>query len=283
MAMFSGTPRISSALVFLVLLSLAGTGTPRGGFPVPATGSIAVGPPPVFHAAPPLLPHLTPDIAFTESFRDGGLGYVHSPAFAEAVSAVASGNSPYSPREIPASWGIVARVWKDHPFDGDFEASPHPRSRGSDRFLGPSSRGAVDALLPEPAPFRDEADRIASLLFLSSLEYRSRAGDRTLAPVTPTRVRMGAAEILTKVREGRTDVRRYAERLLDIASRIVLAERLGAAERLPRDLAQVRAEWRYARHALRDGTFNLQETEQSIRRAEEAADRLLGHLIPPSS
>ncbi|GAB4362944.1 MAG: hypothetical protein Kow00128_03200 [Deltaproteobacteria bacterium] len=283
MAKRSRTRRFPAALVFLILFTLAGTGTPRGKFPVPATGSIAGGPPPVFTAAPSLRPHLTPDIAFTEAFRAGNLAYVHSPAFAEAMFSVATGNSSYAPREIPPSWPVIAREWKNHRFDFCPEPSISPRALDQDRVRDPLSRTVAGALIPGRSPFRDDTDRVSSLLFLSSLEFRARRGDRALPPVTPTRVRMGAAEILASVRTGRAEARRLEDRLFEIASRIVLAERLGAAERLPRDLAQVRAECRYARHALRDGTFDLQETEQSIRRAEEAADRLLAYLHPPSS
>jgi len=115
-------------------------------------------------------------------------------------------------------------------------------------------------------------------LFLSSLEYRHRQGNRAIRLVTPSLIRMGASEILAAVEARREKARSLEERMYGIAARIVLAERLGATEQYPKDLALVRAEWRYARHSSTDGTFDLTETERSIRRTEEATERLLERL-----
>jgi len=275
----SRQPRYLAGFVFLLLASLAGTGIPRGTVPVPATGSTGGGrPPAVFPAAPPLLPHLTPDIACTEAFRAGGLGYVRSSAFAEAMSAVASGASRYSPRTIPASWPGFAREWRIHPRDCRQERTIRPLSGKTAASNDPESRTAFGLLFPGRGPFRAGADRVSSLFFLSSLEYRHRHGNRAIRPVTPSLVRMGAGEILASVKAGQDKARSLEERRYGIAARIVLAERLGATEQYPKDLTLVRAEWRYARHASADGTFDLKETEKSIRRTEEATEHLLARL-----
>jgi len=279
MANVSRHPRFLAGFLFLVLASLAGTGIPRGTLPVPATGSTGGGPSPEgFTAAPPLLPHLTPDIACTASFRAAGLGYVHSSAFAEAMLSVASGTSRYSPRTIPSAWPGIAREWMIHPRDRRREGTIRPRSGETAASRDPDSRTAFGILFPYRGPFRTGADRVSSLLFLSSLEYRHRQGNKAVRLILPSLVRMGANEILTSVKAGQDEARSLQERLYGIAARIVLAERLGAMEQYPRDLALVRAEWRYARHASTDGTFDLTETERSIRRTEEATDRLLARL-----
>jgi len=284
MAAYSGKPRFLAAIFCLVLLSLAGTGTPRGRFPVPAGGPISYGPPKAMPPAPPpLLPHLSPDIAFTPSFLSGKLEYVHSAAFAEAMLSVASGTSRYSPRVIPSSWPAIAREWRTHRSDCDCGRTIRALSGGAGSTVDPASRTAIGTLFPVREPARSGSDRVSALLFLSSLEYRSRQGDGRIPLVTPTRVRMGVGEILASVRNRQSEARVLEDRLYGIAARIVLAERLGATERVPRELALVRAEWRYARHAFADGTFDLEETEASIRRAEEAASRLLDRLHALSS
>lgn len=279
MATVSRQPRYLAGFLFLVLASLAGTGIPRGTVPVPATGSTGGGlSPQVFPAAPPLLPHLTPDIACTESFRAGGLGYVHSSAFAEAMVAVASGTSRYSPRTIPSSWPGIAREWMIHPRDCRQERTVRPLPGKTEASHDPVSRTAFGLLFPFRGPFRPGADRVSPLFFLSSLEYRHRQGNRAIRLITPSLVRMGASEILASVKARQDNARVLEERMYGIAARIILAERMGATEQSPKDLALVRAEWRYARHASTDGTFDLTETERSIRRTEEATERLLARL-----
>jgi len=279
MATVSRQPRYLAGFIFLVLASLAGTGIPRGTIPVPATGSTGDGlSPEVFSSAPPLLPHLTPDIACTESFRVGGLGYVRSSAFAGAMSSVAAGTSRYSPRTIPSSWPGIAREWMIHPRDCRLQRTIRPLSGETAASYDPDSRTAFGVLFPYRGSFRPGADRVSSLLFLSSLEYRHRQGNRAIRLVTPSLIRMGASEILAAVESRREKARSLEERMYGIAARIVLAERLGATEQYPKDLALVRAEWRYARHSSTDGTFDLTETERSIRRTEEATERLLERL-----
>ena len=61
-----------------------------------------------FDRAVPALAFGCPDLAYTDSFKAKELGYVNSTGFAEAVQAVASGKSTYSPHEIPAGWQAAA-------------------------------------------------------------------------------------------------------------------------------------------------------------------------------
>jgi len=284
MATLHRRPRYRAALFFLVLITFAGTGTPLGKFPPPADGTVTGEfPKAVFSAAPPLLPHVTPDIAFTTPFRSAGLGYVHSVAFAEAMREVAAGTSRYSPRTIPASWPAIAREWTIHMTDFPCGKALRPSAGIPADPGGSAPRIAIRTLFPRRDFFREGTDRVGSFLFLSSLEYRARQGNGRTRLITPSLVRMGVGEILASVEKRREETRGLEDRLSEIASRIVSAEELGAPERCPRELALVRAELRYARHASTDGSFDLWDAEISIQRAERAAEHLLVRLNAPSS
>lgn len=280
----SRTPRCSAALAFLVLIPLAGTGIPIGMFPTPADGIVAgQAPKALFSAPPPLLPHVSPDIAFTPSFRSRRLEYVHSVAFVEAMLEVASGRSRYSPRSIPASWPTIAREWKAHLAECA-GGSPLERLAGRSAAPGGSApRVAIRVLFPRRESFREGSDRVGPFLFLSSLEYRARHGRGNTRRITPSLVRTGAGEILATVGKRREETRALGDRLHEVAARIVSARRMGAPERFPRELALAQAELRCARLASNDGSYDLADADTSIRRAERAAEDLLGRLTAPSS
>lgn len=122
-----------------------------------------------------------PDIASTHLFESEELEYVHSAEFAEAVFAVATGKSRFSPREIPREWLSTAFAWGTHvsasksmpfrSFDGSAPSTPSL----------PENRKAC-------SPF---------LLFRASLEFRSTTGHEEVKLVYPHKVR-AAAEDLSK-------------------------------------------------------------------------------------
>jgi len=122
-----------------------------------------------------------PDIASTELFGSEGLEYVHTVEFAEAVFAVATGKSRFSPREVPAEWRTTAYAWGAHVAASD---------------TMPALPGAGPA--PVPLSLLERSSACSPfLLFRASLEYRSVSGHDDAPLVYPHKVR-AATEIFTK-------------------------------------------------------------------------------------
>lgn len=278
MAAFPRNRTAPGVLFLLLLLTLGGTGA-GGKSPAPVGGTVAAGlPGPDDSAVPPILAQVSPDIAFTSPFRSGGLLYAHSAAFAEAMQAVASGSSRYSPGTIPPSWMHIAREWEMHVTGCDCGTTFRHACRDPAIPGGSVPLMSIGTLFHLRGSFRDGDDGVLSLLFLSSLEFRVRQGDARIRPILPSRVRMAVSELQASILNRWKESESLESRLHEIAARIVSAERMGAQDRFPREFALVQAELRYARHASADGMFDLEEAETSILRAKEAAVRLLGRL-----
>ncbi len=207
-----------------------------------------------------------PDIAYTESFKSGRLGYVKSAEFAESVRAVASGASEYSPREIPPGWKTIAADWvaflATHPEGEGVPDRPKPFldfPRGDDRstFL------------------KDSESCAPALIYLASLDYRSRAGRQDVSPVFPRIVRKAVGDLDVLVAVKRQMAERFATRSAAIGSRIAEAERMGAGSCEPGELARAKSELYQARIGAAGVRSSLQETEALFDRSEQVADTLL--------
>lgn len=142
-------------------------------------------------------PRGCPALANTETFESRGLGYVRSREFAWAVRSVVIGASRYSPKEIPASWMDDADKWIEP------EAGNISLPKGEDAC--------------NPA-----------LLYLASMEYRSKPGRAEVKPVLPRYVRAATAEARVAAASERTGP--FAKRASTVEFKIAVAERMGAGE-----------------------------------------------------
>jgi len=206
-----------------------------------------------------------PDLVFTGLFKTRGLGYVYSTEFAEAVHAVADGTSTYSPPEIPAEWRTAAAEWRvylaAHP-GGDAERM-NPTT-----FFNPQMGLDVE-------PFLSKEACSPALLYLASLEYRSKPGHQGVTPVFPRIVRTAVfdlgSQIVAKSRMAPT----YAKRAATILTRITEAERMGAGQCEPSELVRAKSELDRARRAAAGVRSDVRETDASFARAQQVADALL--------
>jgi len=205
-----------------------------------------------------------PDLAYTEPFKAKGLGYVGTREFAEAVHAVASGNSRYSPREIPPGWQAASAHWR--------------------RYLAAHPYGAVEPAHPrafmtwvDAKPFFGKEACTPALLYLASLEYRSMPGHQGVTPAFPRLVRAAAFDLGIQVVDKSRMAGIYAKRIAVMGVKIAEAERMGAEESAPRELARAKYELDRARMDATGVRSGIQETEASFARAEHTADTLLGN------
>jgi hypothetical protein len=205
-----------------------------------------------------------PDLAYTEPFKAKGLGYVDTREFAEAVHAVASGNSRYSPREIPPGWQAAEAAWR--------------------RVLAAHTNVAAE-LAPartfmtqlDAKPFFGKEACSPPLLYLASLEYRSMPGHQGVTPVFPRLVRAAAFDLGTRVVAKSRMAGNYAKRIAAIGVKIAEAERMGAEASAPRELSRAKSELDRARMDATGVRSGIQDTEASFARAEQTAGILLGN------
>jgi hypothetical protein len=206
-----------------------------------------------------------PDLAYTEPFKAKGLGYVATREFAEAVHAVASGNSRYSPREIPPGWQAAEADWRRY-------LAAHPYNSAAEPARPRAFMTWLDA-----KPFFGKEACSPALLYLASLEYRSMPGHQGVTPAFPRLVRTAAFELGTQVVDKSRMAGIYAKRIAAMGVKIAGAERMGAEERAPRELARANSELDRARMDATGVRSGIQETEASFARAEQTADTLLGN------
>ncbi len=207
-----------------------------------------------------------PDIASTDIFRSKGLEYATSKEFAEAVVAVASGSSRYSPEEIPAEWRTTAAEWRAY-------VKAYPASSAS-------AAGSPYASLPgaDQTMFLESRESCApSLLYLASLEYRARMGNEEIRPVFPHVVRAGTHDLSVRIAEKRRMDGIFAKRAEEIASRIAEAERLGAGECAPGGIARAKMDLERARRESVGIRTGVGETEALFVNVAGYADSLLKH------
>lgn len=206
------------------------------------------------------------DIAYTDIFKSKGLGYVTSMEFGMAVRAVVNGDSRYSPSEIPGSWRVAAADW------GAFVA---PRAaKGSDA----AHSTALSSLRPGfegVELLKDSESCSPPLIYLASLEYRSRVGRPELTPAFPKLVREATHDLVARA-EAKTQLAgRFTERAGAIVTKIREAERMGAGDCAPGKLEEAKAEVSRARREAADVRSSVQETESAFLKAEQAANVLL--------
>lgn len=126
---------------------------------------------------------ICPDIASTDLFGSGELEYIHTIEFAEAVYNVATGNSRYSPREIPAEWLTTAYAW-----------GAHLAASNTMPTLTVAGPAPAERTLPEG---RDGCSPL--LLFRASLEYRSASGHEEIQLAYPYRIRAASKRLLEEI------------------------------------------------------------------------------------
>jgi hypothetical protein len=199
-----------------------------------------------------------PELAYTESFKARGLGYVYTTEFAEAVHAVANGKSTYSPQEIPPGWRAAAAEWRAYLAAHPAAVPGSPAGPAADPYLG------KDACSP-------------ALLYLASLEYRSRAGHQGVTPVFPRIVRTAVGDLGAQAAAKSRMAATYAKRSALIGAKIADAERMGAMECSPSELVRAKAELDRARHDAAGIRSGIRETDASFARAEQIADALLAN------
>jgi len=218
---------------------------------------------------------LCPAIAETAQVRNKGIDYIRTREFAEAVSAVANGTSGFAPTKVPAEWRGAANLWVD-----TVAASEKPRIAVMPGEAGPD-KSRVVLLSPSGAPVDparvglEERSCNSALLFRASLEYRFRLGQEDAPLLYPHLVREAASGIEKRILAKMETAARSAKRADDIAARILEAEKAGAAECQPRELARAKAELAVARVGITDLDFDPGVTEAILARVEPLSGTLL--------
>lgn len=208
-----------------------------------------------------------PELAYTESFKARGLGYVYTEKFAEAVSAVADGASTYSPQDIPSGWKTAAAEWRAY-----IAAHPAGETGAMPTTAAPGLQGGLTA---DPYLSKDACS--PSLLYLASLHYRSKTGGQGATPVFPRIVKAGVMELGTQVVSKSRMAATYAKRGALIGEKIADAERMGAMDCAPSEVARAKSELDRARRDAAGIRSGIQETDASFARAEQIADALLAN------
>ena len=209
------------------------------------------------------------DIAYMDSFNSSQLAYIHTPEFAEAVRIVACGDSKYSPKRIPipSSWGGVAmelhRQLAVHPEE---EIRPTPS-------VGPLDVRTEDGGL---SLLKEKTNLIPALIFLSSLEYRSRPGHEDASPIFTRIVRTATAELDARMAEKCQWADAFAKRAAAIREMIAEAERLGPGICPPDKLARAKSDLDRACRQAVGVRYSLQETDSAFAQAEKDVDGIFG-------
>jgi hypothetical protein len=214
---------------------------------------------------------LCPTIAETAQVRNKGIDYVRTREFAEAVSAVANGTSAFAPVRLPAEWKGAASLWKSN-----VASNETPRIAVMPGQAGPGKHQVV-LLSPSGAPLDptrvglEERSCNSDLLFRASLEYRFRKGQEDAPLLYPHLVRKAASGIEKKIIAKMDAAVRSAKRADDIAARIAQAEKSGAGECQPQELARAKAELAVALNGISQLEFDPGVTEAVLARAERAS------------
>lgn len=209
---------------------------------------------------------LCPDIAQTGPFRKNGLSYLHTRDFAEAVSAVADGTSPFSPPEIPGHWPAAAYAWRMH-----LLAHEWADTRGE---AGAPTGGTIPGAPPYDlrVPWEDFPDSGETcspfLLYLASREYRSRSGHEGARIVFPYLVPAAVDELEETIRP-------FAFRGSEIAARLGKARELDAGKCAPGRLSLAETSLAEARNRVWTGHYDGRSIDPLFARAAVAADDLL--------
>ncbi len=218
---------------------------------------------------------LCPGIADAAQVRNKGIDYVRTREFAEAIRAVANGTSRFAPSKVPADWRGAANLWGESIATNGkprIAVIPSDAGQGNPRVALLSPSGAPI----DPTRFGLEGQSCnPDLLFRASLEYRFRQGQGDAPLLYPHLVRQAASGIEKRIMAKMDTAARSAKRTDDIAARILEAEKTGAAECQPRELARVKAELEVARAGITDLEFDPGVTEAVLARAEPLSGNLL--------
>jgi hypothetical protein len=218
---------------------------------------------------------LCPTIAETAQVRNKGIEYIRTREFAEAVSAVANGTSSFAPVRVPAEWKGAATLW-----GASVTSNGTPKIAVMSGQAGPGKHQVV-LLSPSGAPLDptriglEERSCKSDLLFRASLEYRFRQGQEDAPLLYPHLVRKAASGIEKRIMAKMDAAARSAKRADDIAARIVQAEKAGAGECQPQELARAKAELAVAVSGISELEFDPGVTEAVLARAERASSDLL--------
>lgn len=218
---------------------------------------------------------LCPGIADTSQVLDKGIDYLRTPEFAEAMAAVANGTSPNAPAKLPPEWRSAAENWRKNVAEG-----------GKPRISIASLEGDpqdLHAVLLSPAGVPVDPERVglderscdSNLLFRASIEYRARTGREDAPLLYPHVVRQAVSGIGKTVAAKLDAASRNAKRITDISVRIREAERMGAAECQPRELARTKAEFAVAVQGITEIDFDPAAAELVLSRAENVSASLL--------
>lgn len=216
-----------------------------------------------------------PAIAETAQVRGKGIDYIRTPEFAEAVNAVANGTSGFAPARLPVEWKGAARLWRE-----TVAANGKPKIAV---VQGEAGIGGNRAILLSPGgtpidPKRfglEERSCNPELLFRASLEYRARQGQEDAPLLYPHLVRKAASGVEKRILAKMDTAVRSAKRADDIAERIVRADKAGAADCLPQELARAKAELAVLRMGIADIDFDPGVTEAVLAKAEPLSGSLL--------
>ncbi|MHB1012277.1 MAG: hypothetical protein ACYC37_05155, partial [Desulfobacteria bacterium] len=217
---------------------------------------------------------LCPAIAETAQVRNKGIDYMRTREFAEAVSAVANGTSSFAPMRLPAEWKTVASLW-----GSSVASNGMPRITVMPVGSG-SGKHRVVLLSPSGAPLDprrvglEEPSCNSDLLFRASLEYRFRQGQEDAPLLYPHLVRKAASGIEKRIIAKMDSAERSAKRADDIAARILKAEKSGAADCQPQELARAKAELAVAVGGISDLEFDPGMTEAVLAQAERTSAEL---------
>lgn len=121
----------------------------------------------------------------------------------------------------------------------------------------------------------DERSCNSDLLFRASLEYRSRQGQEEAPLLYPHLVRKAASGIGKTVTVKMDMASRSAKRADEISFRILQAEKAGAGECQPQELARAKAELAVALGGISELNIDAGVTETVLARAERASADLL--------
>jgi hypothetical protein len=145
---------------------------------------------------------------------------------------------------------------------------------------GPGKYQAV-LLSPSGAPLDpkrvglEEGSCNSDLLFRASLEYRFKKGQEDAPLLYPHLVRKAAAGIEKQILAKMDVASRSAKRADDISARIAQAEKAGAGECQPQELARAKAELAVAVGGIAQLDIDPGVTEAVLARAERVSAELL--------
>jgi len=218
---------------------------------------------------------LCPTIAEAAQVRNKGIDYIRTREFAEAVSAVANGTSSFAPMRVPAEWKGAASLW-----GSSVTSNGMPRIAVMPGEAGPGKHRVV-LLSPSGAPIDptrvglEERSCNSDLLFRASLEYRFRQGQEDAPLLYPHLVRKAASGIEKRIMAKMDEAARSAKRADEIAARILQAEKAGAGECQPQELARAKAELAVAVGGITELEFDPGMTETVLALAETLSGNLL--------